>query len=154
MKTTTKYFSTQKKKILVLLIFSNSQIFNNRQSEPSDVTRFPFSRCSIWRPKLTCLQHWARGNTKPPSQACVCLSTTPTRTWLWNISGQVRLISRPRQTDAQTRQLIYRIWFILHATHREHPAWICHNDSSVRNQEQIPRALHLLYFGLHPCVDV
>jgi hypothetical protein len=40
-------FSTQKKKILVLLIFSNSQISNNSRFEPSDVTRFPFSRHSI-----------------------------------------------------------------------------------------------------------
>jgi hypothetical protein len=39
----------------------------------------------------------------------MCLSATTTHTWRWNISGQVRLISRPRQTDAQTRQLIYRI---------------------------------------------
>jgi hypothetical protein len=36
-----------------LLIFSNSQISNNSQSEPSDVTRLPFSRRSIWRPKPT-----------------------------------------------------------------------------------------------------
>jgi hypothetical protein len=78
MKTTSKYFSTQKKKISVLLIFSNSQISNNSRSEPSDVTGFPFSRRSIWRPKLTSLQCWTRGNTKPPSQACVCLSTTTT----------------------------------------------------------------------------
>jgi hypothetical protein len=55
MKTTTKYFSTQKKKISVLLIFSNIQISNNSQFEPFDVTGFPFSRRSIWRPKLTCL---------------------------------------------------------------------------------------------------
>jgi hypothetical protein len=41
----------------------------------------------------------------------VCLSATTTRTWRWNISGQVRLISRLWQTNAQTRQLIYRIWY-------------------------------------------
>jgi hypothetical protein len=102
MKTSAKYFSTQKKKISVLLIFSNSQISNNSRSEPSDVTGFPFSRYSIWRPKLTCLQRWARGNTKPPSQACVCLSATTTRTWCWNISGQVRLILWPRFCHRQT----------------------------------------------------
>ncbi len=89
MKTTAKYFSTQKKKILVLLIFSNNQISNNSRSESSDVTGFPFSRRSIWRPKFTCLQCWARRNTKPPSQAYVCLSATMTRTWRSNISGQV-----------------------------------------------------------------
>ncbi len=147
MKTIAKYFSTQKKKISVLLIFSNSQISNNSRFEPSDVTRFPFSCRSIWRPKLTCLQRWALssrehktpfpslrvslrhhdphlalehlrpgaahfgtsflsqtdclcGETKDP--ASVCLSATTTRTWRWNISGQVRLISGPRQTDAQT----------------------------------------------------
>jgi hypothetical protein len=96
MKTTAKYFSTQKKKISMLLIFSNSQIFNNSRYEPFDVTWFPFSRRSIWRPKLTFLQRWARGNTKPPSQACVWLSATTTRTWRWNISGQVRFILGPR----------------------------------------------------------
>jgi hypothetical protein len=95
MKTTAKYFSTQKKKISVLLT-NNSQISNNSRSEPFDVIGFPFSRCSIRRPKLICLQRWARGNTKPPSQACVCLSTITTRTWRWSISGQVRFISRPR----------------------------------------------------------
>jgi hypothetical protein len=47
MKTAAKYFSTQKKKISVLLIFSNSQISNNSRSEPSDVTGFLFSRRSI-----------------------------------------------------------------------------------------------------------
>jgi hypothetical protein len=35
----------------------------------------------------------------------VCFSTTTTHTWRWNISGQVQLISRPRQTDAQTNQV-------------------------------------------------
>jgi hypothetical protein len=47
MKTAAKYFSTQKKKISVLFIFSNSQISNNSRFEPSDVTGFPFSRYSI-----------------------------------------------------------------------------------------------------------
>jgi hypothetical protein len=59
----------------------------------------------------------------------VCLSITTTRTWRWDISGQVRLISRPRfchlgvaestlqrlltgwngqvQIDTQTSELIY-----------------------------------------------
>jgi hypothetical protein len=96
------YFSTQKKKISMLFIFSNSQISNNSRYEPSDVIGFPFSRRLIWRSKLTCLQRWARGNTKPPSQACVCLSTTTTRTWCWNISDQVRLISKPRFDHRQT----------------------------------------------------
>jgi hypothetical protein len=102
MKTITKYFSTQKKKISVLLIFSDNQISNNSRTESSDVTGFPFSRRSIWRPKLTCLQRWTRGNTKPPSQACVCLFATTTRTWRWNISGQVRLISGIRFCHKQT----------------------------------------------------
>jgi hypothetical protein len=102
METTAKYFFTQKKKISMMLIFSNNQISNNSRFESSDVTGFPFSRRSIWRPKLTCLQCWARGNTKPPSQACVCLSATITRTWRWNILGQVRLISGPRFCHSQT----------------------------------------------------
>ncbi len=43
------------------------------------------------------------GETEDPTS--VCFSTTTTHTWRWNISGQVQLISRPRQTDAQTNQV-------------------------------------------------
>jgi hypothetical protein len=106
------FLPPKRKKISMLLIFSNSQIFNNSRSEPSDVTRFPISRRSIWRPKLTYLQRWAHKNTKPPSQACVCLSATMTHTWRWNISGQVRLIWGPcfchRQTVCAGRRRIQR----------------------------------------------
>ncbi len=36
---------------------------------------------------------WCRETEDPAS---ICLSATTTRTWRWNISGQVRLISGPR----------------------------------------------------------
>ncbi len=82
MKTAAKYFSTQKKKISMLLIFSTSQIFNNSRSEPSDVTGFPFSRRSIWRSKLTCSSaELARTQNPLPKLACVSPPPRPAGTF-------------------------------------------------------------------------
>jgi hypothetical protein len=70
--------------------------------------------------------------TKDPTN--VCLSATTTRTWRWNISSQVRLISGPRQTDTQTSELIYTIgWTFLKMW--DHMKFTIYNIHQVLNFE-------------------
>jgi hypothetical protein len=58
----------------------------------------PFLHCDRVSPRTQsvhddAINGWC-GETEDPTS--VCLSATTTRTWCWNISGQVRLISGPR----------------------------------------------------------
>jgi hypothetical protein len=63
-----------------MLIFSNSQNFNNSWSESSDVIGFPFSHRSIWRPKPTSSLFCHQG-TPPVRSINISRSEPSDETW-------------------------------------------------------------------------